>query len=99
MRSIRNSCRLFLCLGKADKVQRRTNQKESSGLGTPTDEPLKKPRKYLDTITFFPNTKDCIFEVCAPLYAQGLSLREIERQTGFVKTTIKKTLNAEEVWY
>jgi len=43
---------------------------------------------------FFANTKDRIFDVCAPLYAQGLSLREIERQTGFVKSTIKKTLNA-----
>jgi hypothetical protein len=29
-----------------------------------------------------------------PLYAQGLSLREIERQTGFAKTTIKETLNS-----
>jgi len=63
------------------------------GLGPPTGEPLKKPRKYHDTISFFPNTKERIFEICAPLYVQGLSLREIERQTGFVKTTIKKTLN------
>ena len=66
----------------------------ASGLGPPTDEPLKKPRKYHDTIRFFSNTKERIFEICAPLYTQGLSLREIERQTGFVKITIKKTLNA-----
>ena len=52
------------------------------------------PLKSHDLIGFFANTKDRIFEVCAPLYAQGLSLREIERQTGFVKTTIKKTLNS-----
>jgi hypothetical protein len=65
----------------------------NGGLGPPTDEPLKKPRKYHDTIRFFSNTKDRIFEICAPLYTQGLSLGEIERQTGFVKTTIKKIFN------
>lgn len=64
------------------------------GLGPTTDAPTKRPSKPHDIIGFFANTKDRIFEVCAPLYARGLSLREIERQTGFVKTTIKKTLNS-----
>ena len=64
------------------------------GLGAPTDEPLNNPPNCHDIMSFFPNTKDRIFAICAPLYALGHSLREIERQTGFVKTTIKKTLNA-----
>lgn len=66
----------------------------ANGLGPTTDAPAKRPPNSHDIIAFFANTKDRIFEVCAPLYAQGLSLREIERQTGFVKTTIKKTLNS-----
>jgi hypothetical protein len=66
----------------------------ASGLGAPTDEPLNNPPNRHDIMPFFPNTKDRIFAICSPLYAQGHSLREIERQTRFVKTTIKKTLNA-----
>jgi hypothetical protein len=45
-------------------------------------------------IGFFSKTKDRIFEICMPLYTQGLSLREIKCQTGFAKTTIKETLNS-----
>jgi len=48
---------------------------------------------YHDIIRFFPKTKERIFEICAPLYEQGLSLREIERRTGFAKSSIKTTLN------
>jgi len=43
---------------------------------------------------FFPTTKDRIFEICAPLYAQGMSLREIAKQIDLPRTTIKAALNA-----
>jgi hypothetical protein len=54
----------------------------------------KRSPNTQDIMRFFAKIKDRIFNVCAPLYAQGLSFREIERQTGFVKSTIKKTLNS-----
>jgi hypothetical protein len=47
-----------------------------------------------DVISFFGRTKDRVFEVCAPLYRRGLSLREIEKQTGFSKSHIRETLKA-----
>ena len=43
---------------------------------------------------FFPTTKDRIFEICAPLYSQGMSLREIAKQIDMPRTTIKAALNA-----
>ena len=43
---------------------------------------------------FFPTTKDRIFEICAPLYSQGMSLREIAKQIGLPRSTIKAALNA-----
>jgi len=64
------------------------------GLGPTTDEPLKIKPKYQDTIMFFPTTKDRIFEICAPLYTQGMSLREIAKQIDLPRTTIKAALNA-----
>ncbi len=63
------------------------------GLGPTTDEPFKIGPKYQDTIMFFPTTKDRIFEICAPLYSQGMSLREISRQIDLPRTTIKAALN------
>lgn len=46
-----------------------------------------------DIIKFFPKTKDRIFDVCAPLYKAGCSLREIEEKTGFAKSSIREALN------
>ncbi len=46
-----------------------------------------------DIIRFFPKTKDRIFDVCAPLYEAGCSLREIEEKTGFAKSSIRAALN------
>jgi hypothetical protein len=43
---------------------------------------------------FSPTTKDRIFEICAPLYSQGMSLLEIDKQIDLPRTTIKATLNA-----
>ena len=43
---------------------------------------------------FFPTTKDRIFEICAPLYSQGMSLRELAKQIGLPRSTIKAALNA-----
>ena len=64
----------------------------TGGLGPTTDEPLKFNPKYQDTIMFFPTTKDRIFEICAPLYSQGMSLREIAKQIDLPRTTIKAAL-------
>jgi hypothetical protein len=64
------------------------------GLGPTTDEPLKINPKHQDTIMFFPTTKDRIFEICAPLYTQGMSLREIAKQIDLPRSTIKAALNA-----
>jgi len=66
----------------------------TGGLGPTTDEPLKISPKYQDTIMFFPTTKDRIFEICAPLYSQGMSLREIAKQIDLPRTTVKAALNA-----
>jgi len=66
----------------------------TGGLGPTTDEPLKISPKYQDTIMFFPTTKDRIFEICAPLYTQGMSLREIAKQIDLPRTSIKAALNA-----
>jgi hypothetical protein len=63
-------------------------------LGPTTDEPLKISPKYQDTVMFFPTTKVRIFEICAPLYSQGMSLREIAKQIDLPRTTIKAALNA-----
>jgi hypothetical protein len=48
-----------------------------------------------DIIRFFPITKDRTFEVCAPLYEAGWSLREIEEKTGIAKTSIRATLTSQ----
>jgi len=64
----------------------------TGGLGPTTDEPLKISPKYQDIIMFFPTTKDRIFEICAPLYSRGMSLREIVKQIDLPRTTIKPKL-------
>ena len=45
-----------------------------------------------DFIELSPRTPTRIFEKCAPLYEKGLSLRDIEAQTGIPKSTIRETL-------
>lgn len=47
-----------------------------------------------DIIRFSAKTKEHIFEVCAPLYEAGCSLREIEEKTGFAKTSIREALTS-----
>ena len=64
-----------------------------NGLGPTTDAPLSKEVKYHDLIRFFTSTNDRIFEICSPLYENGCSLREIERQTGFAKSSIRDVFN------
>lgn len=48
--------------------------------------------QYHDTTEFFVFVKENIFDKVAPLYEQGLSLREIQAQVGISKTTIRRTL-------
>ncbi len=45
-----------------------------------------------DFIELSPRTPTRIIEKCAPLYEEGLSLRDIEERTGIPKTTIRETL-------
>jgi hypothetical protein len=45
-----------------------------------------------DFIELSPRTPSRIIEKCAPLYKKGLSLRDIEAQTGIPKSTIRETL-------
>lgn len=45
-----------------------------------------------DFIELSPRTPTRIIEKCAPLYEKGLSLRDIEAQTGIPKSTIRETL-------
>ena len=66
------------------------------GLRPTTDEPLKIAPKYQDAIMFFSTTKDRIFKICAPLYSQGMSLREIAKQIELPRLTIKVSHNAGE---
>lgn len=56
-----------------------------------TDAPKNSVANYHDFIRFLPKNKESIYSICLPLYQQGISLREIERQTGFAKTTILNT--------
>lgn len=63
---------------------------ENGGGGQGTGAPLVPH----DIIRFSPNTKDRIFEICSPLYENGLSLREIERQTGVAKSSIRDVLRS-----
>ncbi len=48
--------------------------------------------QYHDNTEFFVLVKEGIFDKVAPLYEQGLSLREIQVQTGISKTTARKAL-------
>jgi hypothetical protein len=66
-----------------------------SGRASPTtDASVKDIVKYHDFIRFIPKNKESIYLICLPLYEQGISLREIERQTGFAKTTILNTFSS-----
>jgi len=67
---------------------------EIGGPGPTTDALFVRQGLPHDIIRFFQKTKDHIFEICAPLYERGLSIREIEEQTGFAKTSIRETLCA-----
>ncbi|MBY0412704.1 MAG: recombinase family protein [Bdellovibrionales bacterium] len=56
-----------------------------------TDASVEDLPKYHDFIRFLPKNEENIYSICLPLYQQGISLREIERQTAFAKTTILDT--------
>ena len=53
-----------------------------------TDAPANSVTNYHDFIRFLPKSEENIYSICLPLYEQGISLREIARQTGYAKTTI-----------
>lgn len=53
-----------------------------------TDEPFYQH----DFIELSPRTPSRIYEKCAPLYARGFSIRDIEERTGIPKTTVRETL-------
>lgn len=57
-----------------------------------TDAPKNSIAKYHDFIKFLPENKENIYSICLPLYQQGIPLREISRQTGFAKTTVRDVL-------
>jgi len=46
----------------------------------------------VDIFPFYLKTKKNIFRKCAPLYKKGMSIREIARETGVPKTTVRETL-------
>ena len=85
---------IFSCGPHGTQPVRGSPRLRSGGLGPTTDEPLKIRSKHQDTIMFFPTTKDRIFEICAPLYTKGMSLREIAKQIDPPRTSIKAALNA-----
>lgn len=73
---------------------RKSNKKQNGGVGPKPDAQIKLAPYHHDTIEFFKKTKERIFEICAPLYASGCSLREIQEQTGFAKTSIRESLRS-----
>jgi len=61
----------------------------TGGGGPSTGEPLQS-HDFIDVL-FKTNAR--IYNICTQLYDKGLSLREIEAQTGIAKSTIRGTLN------
>lgn len=53
---------------------------------------ISEPTQRVDIIPFYLKTKENIFKKCAPLYEKGMSIREIARETGVPKTTVRETL-------
>ena len=53
---------------------------------------IHEPRYPHDFIELSPRTQQRIYEKCAPLYTKGLSIRDIEAQTGIPKTTVREAL-------
>ncbi len=53
-----------------------------------------EPLLHHDFIELSHKTKARIISKCAPLYDEGLSLRDIEERTGIPKTTIRETLKS-----
>lgn len=77
----------FLKVGGSKRL---TNGGRGAQLSTP---PLKFNVPH-DIIKFFPKSQERIFEVSAPLYESGYTLREIESKTGFAKSSIRQALTA-----
>jgi hypothetical protein len=61
---------------------------EYGGAEVSTGEPFYQH----DFIELSPRTPSRIYEKCAPLYDNGLSIRDIEERTGIPKTTVRETL-------
>ena len=61
---------------------------KNGGTEVSTDEPFYQH----DFIELSSRTPSRIYEKCAPLYESGLSIRDIEEQTGIPKTTVRETL-------
>jgi hypothetical protein len=68
--------------------------RQSGGPTGTTDAPTEIISNYHGIIRFSKNTADSIFAICKPLYEKGCSIREIEKQTGIPKTTVRETLTA-----
>lgn len=62
---------------------------KNGGAVATTDAPPSLPIYLHDFIPFLPQTQENIFLKCSPLYAEGLSLSEIGRQTGIARNTIR----------
>lgn len=52
--------------------------------------------RSLDIIEFFPKTVPRIIEIVAPLHNEGMSITDIEQQTGIKRTSIWKALKAQD---
>lgn len=53
---------------------------------------ISEPHHHHDFIELSLRTPERIYEKCAPLYEKGLSIRDIEEQTGIPKSTVRETL-------
>jgi len=60
----------------------------NSNGGAEIDEPFYQH----DFIELSPRTPSRIYAKCAPLYENGLSIRDIEERTGIPKTTVREAL-------
>lgn len=65
---------------------------KSGGVGAQLSTPSITRALPHDIIQFSPKTKECTYDVCAPLYEAGWALREIVAKTGFARTTIRAAL-------
>lgn len=53
---------------------------------------ISEHHHHHDFIELSPRTQSRIYEICAPLYEKGLSIRDIEERTGIPKSTVRESL-------